>query len=219
MIRSMTAFASARGEHESYSWAWELRSVNGKGLDLRLRVPDWLEGLEAALRAELTKSVVRGNVTLTLRLTRSEQTGALALNPAALSSVLDALAQVESEALERGMTLAPSRASDLLVLRGVLEAGTGDEDTAALIARLKAEFGALVRGFLKMRGEEGAALARILGDQLDMVAALTADAAALAEARKDAMAETLRANLARVLDQAQGAQLALGPHLTARTQS
>ncbi|MCB1363633.1 MAG: YicC family protein [Rhodobacteraceae bacterium] len=205
MIRSMTAFASARGEHESYSWAWELRSVNGKGLDLRLRVPDWLEGLEAALRAELTKSVVRGNVTLTLRLTRSEQTGALALNPAALSSVLDALAQVESEALERGMTLAPSRASDLLVLRGVLEAGTGDEDTAALIARLKAEFGALVRGFLKMRGEEGAALARILGDQLDMVAALTADAAALAEARKDAMAETLRANLARVLDQAQGA--------------
>ena len=205
MIRSMTAFASARGEHESYSWAWELRSVNGKGLDLRLRVPDWLEGLEAALRAELTKSVVRGNVTLTLRLTRSEQTGALALNPAALSSVLDALAEVESEALERGMTLAPSRASDLLVLRGVLEAGTGDEDTAALIARLKAEFGALVRGFLKMRGEEGAALARILGDQLDMVAALTADAAALAEARKDAMAETLRANLARVLDQAQGA--------------
>ncbi|MFV0515496.1 MAG: YicC/YloC family endoribonuclease [Jhaorihella sp.] len=205
MIRSMTAFASARGQHASYSWAWELRSVNGKGLDLRLRVPDWLEGLEAALRAELAKSVIRGNVTLSLRLTRHEECGGLALNPAALSAVLDALAQVEAEALERGMTLAPSKASDLLTVRGVLEAASGDEDIAPLIAQITAEFAALVGAFLQMRGEEGAALARILNDQLDMVAALTADAAALAETRKEAMAETLRANLARVLDQAQGA--------------
>ncbi len=54
MIRSMTGFASASGASGPHSWGWELRSVNGKGLDLRLRVPDWVDGLEAGLRKQLT---------------------------------------------------------------------------------------------------------------------------------------------------------------------
>ena len=53
MIRSMTGFASASGASGPHSWGWELRSVNGKGLDLRLRVPDWIDGLEAGLRKAL----------------------------------------------------------------------------------------------------------------------------------------------------------------------
>jgi len=119
MIRSMTGFASAKGEFAPYRWGWELRSVNGKGLDIRLRVPDWLEGLEAALRTELAKSVSRGNVTLSLRVTRGEESGAVSLNTTTMSAVLNALAAVEAEAMERGMTLAPSKASDLLPLRGM----------------------------------------------------------------------------------------------------
>ncbi len=205
MIRSMTGFASAKGALGTYGWSWELRSVNGKGLDLRLRVPDWLEGLEAALRAELARSVARGNVTLTLRLTRADEAAGLSLNPGALASVLDALAAVEAQAMARGIALAPSRASDILSVRGVLEAGAGDDDTAPLIAQLKAEFPALVQAFVTMREEEGAALARILGDQLTMVEALVAQAAELAEARRGLMAETLRANLARVMENADGA--------------
>ncbi|WP_380994208.1 YicC/YloC family endoribonuclease [Sedimentitalea sp. HM32M-2] len=201
----MTAFAAATGESGAYSWAWELRSVNGKGLDLRLRIPDWLTGLETVLRAELAKTVARGHVTLALRVTRAEEAGSQVLNQATLNSVLDALAQVDAAAARRGLTLAPSRASDLLGLRGVLEAGTAEDDIAPVVACLKQEFAPLVAAFLDMRRTEGAALAEMLSGQLTRIAELTVDAARLAEARKDMMTETLRTNLARVLDNAEGA--------------
>ncbi len=205
MIRSMTGFASAKGAHGPWSWAWELRGVNGKGLDLRLRVPDWLEGLEAALRAEMGRALSRGNVTLSLRVSRGEEAGTLVLNRAVLDTVLAALAETEAAALERGVQLAPSRGADLLAIRGVLEQGAGDEDVEALVAQIRAEFPDLVAAFVQMREQEGAALAAILRDQLRIVESLTDQAAELAEARRDMMAETLRANLARVLTNAEGA--------------
>lgn len=205
MIRSMTGFASAKGELAPHNWGWELRSVNAKGLDLRLRVPDWLDGLEIALRGELAKSVTRGNVTLSLRLNRSDDAAAVALNPVTLNTVLDALAEVESEAMDRNLTLAPSKASDLLALRGMLEAGAAQDDPAPLIAQLKSEFTPLVAAFVQMRSDEGAALMAVLTEQLAQIETLTATAATLAEQRKDAVAKTLKSNLARVLDNADGA--------------
>lgn len=205
MIRSMTGFASAKGERAPYSWGWELRSVNGKGLDLRLRVPDWLEGLEAALRADLAKSVSRGNVTLSLRLARSDAATTAVLNPAALAAVLDALARIEAEAQAKGVDLAPSRASDLLAVRGLMEPGGEAEDSGALVAQLRAELGPLIAAFLQMRRAEGKALERLLRGQLQAVERLVVRADQLAEARKAAMAETLRANLRRVLDNVEGA--------------
>lgn len=205
MIRSMTGFASAKGELAPWRWGWELRSVNGKGLDIRLRVPDWLEGLEVALRGDLAKAVARGNVTLALRVMRGDDAGALALNPATMAVVLEALAAVETEATARGVTLAPSRASDLLALRGMLEPGVAEDDTAPLLAQIRGEFAGLVAAFVKMRSVEGAALAQVLDEQLDRVAALTAQAADLAETRKQAVGVALQANLARVLDNSEGA--------------
>ncbi|TMV08551.1 YicC family protein [Ruegeria sediminis] len=205
MIRSMTGFASGKGEFGAHSWSWELRSVNGKGLDLRLRVPDWLEGLESALRGELSKALNRGNVTLSLRLTRSEDAAALSLNKDALAAALDALAEAERLAEDRGVALAPSRAADLLGLRGMLDAGAEADDAAPLVERLKAEFGPLVRAFLDMRETEGEALSTVLRAQLELVDALTRQAAELAESRKAQMADNLRSNLARVLDNLEGA--------------
>ncbi|WP_050927687.1 YicC/YloC family endoribonuclease [Aestuariivita boseongensis] len=200
MIRSMTGFASAKGALAPYSWGWELRSVNSKGLDLRLRVPDWISGLEAGLRAQLGRAVQRGSVTLSLRVMREDTGGVMQLNRAALEAVLTALAEVEAEALERGMTLAPSKAADLMSLRGVLETGSDEDDTTTLAKTLLAEAEALIADFLKMRAEEGVALDKILRGQLDQIAVLTDQAAALAEARKDDMAQALKANLARVMD-------------------
>jgi len=162
-------------------------------------------GHAAALRGELAKAVTRGNVTLSLRLTRADETGAMLLSRAMLDTVLTAMAQVENEALERGVSLAPSKASDLLSLRGMMEAGAVEDDSAALIAQIKSEFAPLVRAFVQMRSDEGAALARILGDQLAQVAGLTAQAGDLARARKDAMAGVMKTNLARVMDNTQGA--------------
>lgn len=205
MIRSMTGFASDKGAFGAFNWAWELRSVNGKGLDLRLRVPDWLTGLEAALRADLSKALSRGNVSLTLRVNREDSATELQLNPAAMEAALNALARTEAMAAERGLTLAPSSASDLLGLKGMMEAGNEDDDVAPLVNHLKTSFVDLLDAFLDMRQAEGTALAGILDDQLTRIADLTDQASALAEKRRDDMARALRDNLARVLDNAQGA--------------
>ena len=70
-IRSMTGFAARRGAAEGYDWLWDIRSVNGKGLDLRLRLPDGVEGLEQAARARVSAGLGRGNVTLSLKLDRA----------------------------------------------------------------------------------------------------------------------------------------------------
>lgn len=200
MIRSMTGFASGTGEFGPHSWTWELRSVNGKGLDMRLRVPDWLTGLEAALRAHLSKSLSRGNVTLTMRLSRDETSSDMALNVAAMEAALTALAQTQDLATARGVTLAPSRAADLLMMKGMMEADQETDDPVPLVKHLTSEFTGLMAAFLDMRQTEGAALAKVLTAQLDHVAELTAHAADLAAQRKDKMADTLRENLARVLE-------------------
>ncbi|MEC7256556.1 MAG: YicC/YloC family endoribonuclease [Pseudomonadota bacterium] len=201
----MTAFASGTGGLGQHSWTWELRSVNAKGLDLRLRVPDWLDGLEAALRTDLGKALTRGSVTLGLRVTRDGDEGRIALNPATMNTVLDALAEIEAEALRRGMTLAPSRAADLLGVRGMLDVTGGSDDAGPLVAQLKREFPDLVARFLEMRESEGAALEGVLRGQIDQIETLTTQAAALVETRRAAMAEALQANLARVMDSAQTA--------------
>ncbi len=205
MIRSMTGFASAKGELAPHSWSWELRSVNGKGLDIRLRVPDWLTGLEAFLRGELSKSLKRGNVTLNLRLSRDESATELKLNEQALHVALDALVRTEELAAARSVPLAPSKASDLLALRGMMETGGDSDEAGPLVAQLKSEFTGLLEDFLKMREAEGSALAEILEGQLATVAELTERAGQLALQRKDALADTLRANLSKVLDNSDGA--------------
>ncbi len=205
MIKSMTGFASGKGAFGPHSWTWELRSVNGKGLDLRLRLPDWLTGLEAALRGDLSKQVNRGNITLSLRMGREETAADIQLNTPAMEAALDALAQTEALAGAKGVLLAPSKASDLLALKGMLEAGNDADDPAQLVEHLKSEFGGLLAAFLEMRGSEGEALSGILAGQLDQVAKLTDQAADLAERRREEMAQNMRENLTRVLDNAQGA--------------
>lgn len=202
MATSMTGFALRRGQGAGHDWTWELRSVNGKGLDLRLRLPEGIEGLEAAVRAELTRALARGNVSLTLKVQRDEGTAALRVNRGALAAVLAALAEVEGAAMEAGVTLAQATQAEVLAVRGVLEMATGDEDTAPLRAALIANLPALIADFKANRAAEGAALAVALAGQIDRIEALTGEARAAAEARRDAAAETLRAQVARVLAEA-----------------
>ncbi|WP_299737083.1 YicC/YloC family endoribonuclease [uncultured Roseobacter sp.] len=205
MIRSMTGFASATGSLPPHSWAWELRAVNGKGLDLRLRVPDWIDGLEAGLRKMLGASVDRGNVTLSLRLAREEHAGALQINEAQLTAVLEAMAVIEARAMEAGISLGPSTSSEVVALRGVLEQSLVDDDAAPLAKALLAEAETLIQAFNAMRDAEGTALHGVLQEQLNEVAALTQKAATLAQARSDAMTDTLKRNLAKVMDNVDGA--------------
>jgi len=205
MTISMTGFAAAKGQGLGYSWAWDIRSVNGKGLDLRLRVPDWIDGLEALVRGALAQALQRGNINLTLKVARDTGVAeALTVNPGALAGVLAALTQVEHAAMQAGVTLRQATAADVLAVRGVMETGAAEVDTAPLRAALLADLPGLLADFTAVRAAEGAALAGVIAAQLDTIDRLTAEAAVEAMARRDTAADTLRDALARVLGHADG---------------
>ncbi|KNX42811.1 hypothetical protein ROTO_06610 [Roseovarius tolerans] len=202
MIHSMTAFATRQGRHADHAWAWELRGVNGKGLDLRLRVPDWIEGLEAGLRTRLTSALGRGNVTVSLRVQGAAEGATVGLDSAAFDAVLAAMAEVEARAMAQGLTLAPANAADVLALRGVLETAPPDPDTAALGQAILADFEPVLESFVAMRADEGAALGSVLAGHLDEIARLTEAAADLLATRQEDIARQHRAALARVSEAA-----------------
>lgn len=203
MLKSMTGFASATGTLDSWSWTWELRSVNGKGLDLRMRVPDWIEGLEAGLRKSVSAVAARGNITLSLRITREEEVGsAFKVNETVLKSVLDAMALIETQAMDAGLSLAPSKASDIVAMRGLLDQSTSQQDTKPLAKALLVQADALIASFDDMRQSEGAALETVLSRQLIEIETLTASAAKIAQSRAFDVATTLKRNLATIMENA-----------------
>lgn len=204
MTLSMTGFATRKGHGAGASWLWDMRAVNGKGLDLRLRVPDWIDGLELALRGELGRALSRGNVSLTLRVTReTAESEVVRLNPVALRAVLGALATVEAAAMQAGLTLNQSSPVDVLGFRGVLDATATDEDTAPLRAAILADLPPLLADFDAMRRAEGAALGQVIGAQIDTVHRLRTEAAAATDARKASQADVLRNQMTRILDSAE----------------
>lgn len=201
----MTGFAARNGESKGFSWAWEIRSVNAKGLDIRLRVPDWVDGLEQAVRKQVGKSVGRGNINLTLRVQRDEGSAPLNLNDAQLARVLEALSRIEDAAAENDLTLVHCTAADVLSQRGVIDTSVAADDTGPLLAVLLDDLSPLLEDFAAMRRTEGAALDKVIHQQIDRIETLTRRAAKAAMARRDDMAKTLRENLARVLDNTDGA--------------
>jgi len=198
MLNSMTGFASLSGTTEQYSWLWELRGVNGKGLDIRLRLPDWIEGLDAEIRARLSKTLARGNLNVSLRLRALPSSGAAQLDLERVDAVLTALQTIEAKALEKDVALAPVRASDILTLRGVFEDSAEEAGTTELRQALLAGFDAALRDFCAVRRTEGQALAGVLADQISQIEALVDLAATQAEARKSQAEAQFRAALARV---------------------
>ncbi|MGX0901919.1 uncharacterized protein (TIGR00255 family) [Roseovarius sp. MBR-79] len=199
MLRSMTAFATRSGAHGSACWVWEMRGVNGKGLDLRLRLPE-VAGLEAGIRAAAGKYLVRGNVTVNLRFQTAAAEGLL-LNEAALDAALAALAETERRADLRGLTLAPATAAQVLALRGILEPGAMVAEEEDLAEVLLADFELLLLDFNAMRATEGAALAQVLTGQIARIGALTEAADGALVSRAGAIAESHRAAFARVMEQ------------------
>ncbi len=201
----MTGFAARNGESDGFTWAWEVRSVNAKGLDIRLRVPDWVDGLEAAVRKQVAKSVGRGNINLTLRVQRDEGATPLNLNNAQLARVLQALSRIEDAAADSDLTLVHCTAADVLAQRGVIDTSVVQDDTGPLLAALLDDLPPLLEDFTAMRRNEGAALDKVIHEQIDQIEVLTKAAAKAAKARRDDVAKTLRENLARVLDNTDGA--------------
>ena len=200
MRQSMTGFASGQGEALGLTWTWDLRSVNARGLDIRVRVPDWVDGLEQTLRALVTKRVARGSVTVSLRLQSNGTEPAQELNEAQLDRVLTAMMHIEAEAMARGLSLTASSAADLITVRGVMDIAHQQSDPAEVRAALVADFAPVLDSFIASRNSEGAALEDVLNGQVDQIAALVSQADTVAEARKDEQADRMRAAMARVVD-------------------
>ena len=132
-IKSMTGFARADGSAGSTSWHWELRSVNGRGLDLRLRLPPGFEGLEPRIREAVGKRLARGSLSVNLNVKRSEGVSQIRLNEPALRQVLAALDKLQTMA-----NVETPRADGLLGIRGVLEFVEAEEGEAEARARTEA---------------------------------------------------------------------------------
>ena len=147
----MTGFATAGGEitagAASYACQWDMRAVNGRGLDLRFRLPEGLDGLEAELRKRLAARIARGNVTLSLKLTRADAGAGMRLNAAALEAALSMAAEAGVRAEARGMALAPMTAADILGLRGVIDTGPEAGDPALLLGALLGQSDPLIEAF------------------------------------------------------------------------
>lgn len=205
MVKSMTGFATLRGASDGFTWVWEMRSVNARGLDVRLRLPDWVEGLDQPVRTAVNSAVSRGNVTVGLRLFRDDAMAGDRIDTTALSRVLRQLSEVDAAAAVAGVTLTRPSTADVLGMRGVLVSDSGETDLGPLIKALTANLPGLVEAFDEMRSTEGEQLKSVLLAQLAQIENMTAEAGTLAEARRDQMAARLRDNLARVLENTEGA--------------
>lgn len=200
MTRSMTGYASAEGRSEGWRWSWDIRSVNGRGLDIRLRLPDQIDGLEASVRAAVQKTLARGNVTVSLRLFSDENAGAGRLNARALDHALTWVDQVERAATSAGLSLAATRASDVLAIRGVVENGTAEVDGSALKSILVEEIQPLLAAFDAARSKEGAALEAILSAQVSKIESNVVAARKLRETRAEQFAASFRSAATRILE-------------------
>ena len=195
-MKSMTGFAARTGAGLGFGWTMDIRGVNGKGLSLRTRVPDWIDGLDQAVRAAVTAEVPRGSVQISMRVTRDEGGSGFTLDKGGLDAALSALAQVQDAALEAGLDVVAPSAAEVLSLRGVIP--TEGEVPEGLLQAIMADVKALLADFQGMRAQEGAQLKDTMTRALAEIAALTDASATALEARRDAQAEGLRSALKRV---------------------
>lgn len=170
-LQSMTGFARSEGTSGRYRWAWELRSVNGKGLDLRLRLPSGMEALETAFRDIASQTLSRGNIQAGLSLSASETKLEAVVNRDALDAVL-ALKQELGSAISD----APLSFDTLLSVRGLVEFREPvetEEVQSARNADIVAGFSAAVAALRTMREREGTSLYALLSTHIDRIEQLT----------------------------------------------
>ncbi|SCW92190.1 YicC/YloC family endoribonuclease [Ancylobacter rudongensis] len=192
-LASMTGFARTQGISGAWSWAWELKSVNGKGLDVRLRLPGGWDGLEAGLKQSAARVLSRGNVNANLSLTRADPEVSVRVNEHVLRTIAQSVGRVAEE-----LGAPPVQLESLLGLKGVLEVSEAQESETAragLEAAVLSGFSQALAELAAMRAQEGAALGLVLSERLDGIAALTA----AAEANPSRRPEAIRAKLAEQL--------------------
>ena len=193
-VASMTGFARAEDQTADARWTWELRSVNGRNLDLRFRLPPRSEGVEAHAREALGRRFRRGSISINLQVDRSSQALEVTINRPLLDRFLELADGLHAE----GKVERP-RLDGLLALRGVVETGEVEEGEDVLREREAAVLRSLdvaLEALEAARRQEGARLVEILTSQINEVADLTASARKCAAVHPAALRQRLESQLA-----------------------
>jgi uncharacterized protein (TIGR00255 family) len=196
-IASMTGFARLDGAWQEYRWVWEVKSVNGKGLDVRMRLPQGVESLDIPARAMMAEHLTRGNVNCVLTFDRVNANAGVYVN----NQVLDSLVDAAKAAAERHGLKKP-RIEELLELRGVIEVKDTtltEEQVAERDRILLAGLAEALRGVVAMRRSEGARIATVLHDEIRTIGELVALARAVPSQQPGAMRERLHKQISDLL--------------------
>jgi uncharacterized protein (TIGR00255 family) len=200
-MTSMTGFARSTGNHGPSTWQWEIKSVNGKALDVRLRLPPGLDHIENEVRSRTAKAVKRGNLQVNLQLNAGRASEIYALNEDVLSRYAEMAERLRDKF--HGQPLQPEL---LLSLKGVVEAipvMLDEAENAERDAALLASYGEALSALVQARTEEGARLQAVLQAQLDRVSDLTREAAANPSRKVEAIRLRLTEQVARLMETGQ----------------
>ena len=200
-LNSMTGFARAGGEVEPFTFQWEIRSVNGRGLDARFRLPPGFEALEPELRARLGKAIKRGSVQVSLSCDiKPGMMAAVEVNAALLDQLLAAALAAAKRAADDATRV---DVGQLMRVRGVLDtpenggrAAWAEEYAEALLAA----FDEAVQALAAARAEEGARIEAVIRRQLAEIARLEEEARHHPARQPEAIRERLREQVARLLE-------------------
>jgi uncharacterized protein (TIGR00255 family) len=199
-LSSMTGFARSHGVSGTYAWSWELKSVNAKGLELRLRIPPGWDAIEVPVRAKAAETLSRGNVYANLTVNREGAAPVVRINEPVLAAVLAAIKNLSGRVdAER------PRLDGVLGLKGVVEVIDEEENEdsrRAAEASIVAGFVQALAGLSDMRRHEGVALGKILTGRLDAIATLSAQAEAVPGRQPDAIKKKIAEQVAVLLDAA-----------------
>jgi uncharacterized protein (TIGR00255 family) len=194
----MTGFARAEGQMGVYGWSWELKSVNAKGLDMRVRLPPGLDALEGPVRDRIAKQLKRGNVTASLTVARAPGSERVVVNEAALDAMLALPAKYAGR-----IDPAPPRLDALLAVRGiveVIEAPDTEEERNRRGAAMLATLEQAAERLAAARRNEGGRLAALLLGHIGEVRRLVDAAANAAGARPEKLRQRLEEQLKALLE-------------------
>jgi uncharacterized protein (TIGR00255 family) len=199
-LHSMTGFARVQGAVASFRYAWELKSVNAKGLDLRLRAPPDFDSVEIKAREKIAARLARGSIFANLAARREDESQIARLNRPALDALLAALADRPPPA-----NVGPATLDGLLAVRGVVEIVEPEfteAERAELEARIIESLDEAVDALIASRRAEGEALAEVLRRRLDRISTLAAQADAAPARQPEAIRARLKQQIARLLENA-----------------
>jgi uncharacterized protein (TIGR00255 family) len=196
----MTGFARSQGVSGPYAWTWEIKSVNAKGFDLRLRTPPGFDAIEQPARARAAEAISRGTLQASLSVEREGVAPVVRVNEPVLEAVLATLKQLSGQ-----IEADPPRLDGILAIKGVIdvvEAEEHEEEKRAAEVGVLAGFEAALKSLVIMRKHEGVALGRILGSRLDEIAMLAARADAAPGRKPEAVKKRLAEQIAVLADNA-----------------